>query len=370
MKTKTKNNEFIQKANIIHNNKYDYSNINYINNHTKIKIICKAHGEFYKDPSHHLRGQGCPECSHRKRLNTDSFIEKSKKIHNDFYDYSKTIYKNQDIKLKIICPTHGEFEQIPYHHLAGHKCKSCSINNERFYNAGDLFVKRANEKWNNFYDYSKIKYISARKKIIIICPLHGEFLQSPDTHLKHKCLECSIIENSDNQRGNTEDFIIQAKKIHGNLFNYNKVSYKGNKIKVEIICKEHGSFFQTPAGHLYGKGCSLCGNTSKKEKIIENILTDKNIKFIREKTFEGCKNINLLRFDFYLPKYNICIEYDGIQHFKSIEIWGGEKKLLENKFRDSIKSNFCKLNKIKLIRINYKENLVRKINALCFKILS
>lgn len=312
-----------------------------------------------------------------KKLTLNQFIIRANSVHDNFYDYSNAIYINQDTKIKVICPTHGEFEQRPDHHLKGHECKLCSTkknSNAIMQKMANLFIKKAIKKCGNIYDYSKVKYVSAKEKVIIICPIHGEFLQTPDSHLhNHKCIKCSITENADNQRKTTDEFIKDAKLIHGNLYDYTKVNYKGNKVKVEICCKEHGYFTQIPHNHLYGKGCNLCGNISTKERVIANILTDKNIQFIREKTFNGCINPETnykLRFDFYLPKYNTCIEYDGKQHFEPQPLWGGEKSLLTSKYRDSIKTDFCKLKNIKLIRINYKENLIRKLNNFCSKVIS
>jgi len=124
---------------------------------------------------------------------------------------------------------------------------------------------------------------------------------------------------------------------------------------------EHGYWMATPNDILDGCGCPLC-NSSKGELEVESILIEKNIFFIKNKTFTGCKHKSLLKFDFYLPKYNICIEYDGLQHFKPISFFGGNEQLKENKKRDKIKNKFCKNNGIFLIRIPYTEfNEIRYI---------
>jgi very-short-patch-repair endonuclease len=244
-------------------------------------------------------------------------------------------------------------------------CKKCSCkstaNKKRFKDSFELFFKKASEKWNFKYDYSKVIYENARKKVIIICPTHGEFLQSPDAHLKHECLKCSIENNANIQRHDTNKFIEKAMKIHGKTYDYSKVNYKGNKIKVEIICKKHGSFWQAPYNHLQNKGCLFCKNKSKGEEIIKNFLQENNIIFKRQKTFKDCINPETkkrLRFDFYLPKLTVCIEYDGQQHFHPIEFWGGEKALNENIKKDKIKNEYCKNNNIRLIRTNYEENII------------
>jgi hypothetical protein len=204
-----------------------------------------------------------------KKLTKKEFISRSNEIHNKFYDYPLIEYKNQNTKVIIICPEHGEFEQRPDHHLAGRGCKFCAQSNKKNDDTrkqhASNFIKRATKKWNGKYDYSKIDYTTARNKIIIICPEHGELLQSPDTHLKHECLKCSIKNHPNHQKRTTEEFIIKAKNIHGDRYDYSKVDYKGNRDKVEIICKEHGSWWQTPYNHLQNRGCRCCTNRSKGE---------------------------------------------------------------------------------------------------------
>ena len=112
---------FISKANKIHKNRYDYSKVNYINAKTKITIICREHGDFHQTPSNHLSNYNCQKCAKNFQLDTASFIEKAKSIHNDKYDYSKVNYINTDTQIIIICREHGEFTQIPDFHI-NRKC--------------------------------------------------------------------------------------------------------------------------------------------------------------------------------------------------------------------------------------------------------
>ena len=118
---------FIQRAQLIHGDKYDYSKVNYINNATKICIICKKHGEFYQYPYEHLRRKtGCTKCG-RRQLSQQQFIEKAKLIHGDKYDYSKVNYINSTTKIIITCKKHGDFIQLPVEHLKKHGCPKCSM---------------------------------------------------------------------------------------------------------------------------------------------------------------------------------------------------------------------------------------------------
>lgn len=128
--------EFIKQAREIHGDKYDYSKVEYVNNHTKICIICPEHGEFWQTPNNHiskLRHRGCHFCGGSDNLNINEFIEKSNKIHKNEYDYSKANYVNHMTKVCIICHKkdkygneHGEFWQTPNSHLRGSGCPKCN----------------------------------------------------------------------------------------------------------------------------------------------------------------------------------------------------------------------------------------------------
>ena len=186
---------FIQKAKEIHGDKYDYSKVEYINNHTKVCIICPEHGEFWQKPIHHTQGKGCPYCGGTKKLSTEEFIKRANEIHKEKYDYSKVEYKTTETKVCIICPEHGEFWQTPHAHLAGQNCPKCCGNIKL---STEEFIKRANEIHKEKYDYSKVDYLGADTKVCIICPEHGEFWQTPHNHISGKqgCPECNTSKNS------------------------------------------------------------------------------------------------------------------------------------------------------------------------------
>jgi uncharacterized protein YggL (DUF469 family) len=140
--------EFIEKAIEQHGNTYDYSKINYIDLNTKIIIICKKHGEFQQKPSKHILGQGCKQCgdettSNKLRSTTDEFIEKANIIHNSKYDYSKTQYLRNNIKITIICPIHGPYLQTPSDHLSGYGCNKCSYR-----------ISAPSKEWLNIIHYT------------------------------------------------------------------------------------------------------------------------------------------------------------------------------------------------------------------------
>jgi hypothetical protein len=158
------------------------------------------------------------------------------------------------------------------------------------------------------------------------------------------------------KKKNTKSFIEDCITKRGDKYNYSLVSYINSKTKVDIICLEHGNFKQMPHSHLSGVGCPKC-QESKGEREIRKILEFNNLEYISQHSFKDCFYKNELRFDFYLPKLNICIEYDGEQHFRPVDFYGGEENFKIQKSRDLIKSNYCNLNNIKLIRISYKDDI-------------
>ena len=351
--------EFIEKANKIHNNKYNYNLVDYKNNKTKVKIICTYHGIFETRPDRHLRLSGCPKCANNILYTKEEFIEKSNKIHNNKYNYNKVNYKTALIKVKIICPEHGIFEQRPTNHLRGEGCIKCARN---YQYTNDEFIKKANKIHNNTYDYSLTNYNKGGNKIKIICKEHGVFEQKANSHLQgFKCPTCY----NEKRTYTTEKFIELAKLKHGNFYDYSLVEYIHSSKKVKIICPMHGEFHQTACSHIRGVGCLDC-NSSKGEKEIRLYLENNNINFNTQHIFVNCKNERYLPFDFYLPDINTCIEYDGLQHFKPIEYFGGETTLKRIKLTDKIKTDFCKNNNIELLRIRYNENILNKLQSFLY----
>lgn len=176
--------KIIEKSIEIHGDKYDYSKVDYSNCDKHVIITCKIHGDFEQTPYSHINGQGCILCSGKYKSNTNEFIEKSKKIHGDKYDYSKVEYTNSHKKVCIVCKTHGIFIQSPTKHLDGDGCNICgyeSISNKKRLTQEEIierFIKIHGDK----YDYSKVNYNFTHEKVIIICKIHGEFLQVPSSH--------------------------------------------------------------------------------------------------------------------------------------------------------------------------------------------
>ena len=296
-----------------------------------------------------------------KFLTTEKFINKARLVHGNKYNYSLVKYKDPKSKIKILCKEHGMFEQIPYSHLKGHGCCKCGnilTSAKNNYNTNEFILK--SKLTHNNIDYSLVEFINSRLKVKLICTIngHGWFEQTPDNHInKNKgCPKCAIELRANKKRKTNKEFIKKSNFKHDNKYNYSQVNYINNSTKVKIICPTHGIFIQTPNNHLFGQGCPSC-NDSKGGLEIKKILNKNNIIFIKEYKFKDCKNKKPLPFDFYLPDYNICIEFNGRQHYEPVKIFGGVKQLVTQQKNDKIKVDYCNKNNIKLVVIKHSENI-------------
>jgi hypothetical protein len=299
--------EFLHRARQLYGDKYDYSKVQYVNTSTKVCIICPEHGEFWMTPNNFFTGHKCPACSGRQRITKEIFISRSKKIHENRYDYSKVIYKGLNKPVTIICPQHGAFLQKPSVHLNGSGCQSCfatpKLNTEEF-------IRKAIEVYGNKYDYSKVVYKGNKIKVCIICPEHGEWWVTPNNHIRgSRCPGCY-----GTPKHTAEYFITKAREVHGSKYDYSKVEYDGLKPTVCIICPEHGEFWQSPAVHLKGHGCTECSGTKlitkeifiqRSTEIHEGKYDYSKVKFasVREKVCIICPEhgqfIQLARYHMY-----------------------------------------------------------------------
>ena len=233
-------------------------------------------------------------------------------------------------------------------------------------------MKEARALHGDKYDYSKVVYIDCYTPVEIICPIHGSFWQRPVEHLDKKrpcgCPYCSF------NRKTYKEFIDLANELHNFKYQYN-LEYTDEKFiytdqKIEIICPIHGSFFQRAYNHIYTdertkvpNGCPKCKTHSLTEIKIEEFLNSLKIKFSIQKAFNGCIYKNPLKFDFYLPDYNLCIEYQGEQHYKSVQYWGGEEAFKKVQIRDQIKKDYCLENEIFLLEVPYDLGSIENIKS-------
>ena len=285
-----------------------------------------------------------------KKFTNEEYV----KIFNESYPTLELLseYNGDKKYITVRCKIHDYiFNTKPNWLKHGQGCQKCY--NDRRGNSSrrttESFIENAIKIHGDKYDYSKVNYVNASTKVCIICPIHGEFWQTPDKHLslKQGCPKCGHILNGIKKRLGVNEFVRRAKKVHGDKYDYSKVEYINCATKVCIICPQHGEFWQTPYCHLKGHGCPTC-NESHLEKEMKNILLENNIEFEQQKKFEWLGRQTL---DFYLPKYNIAIECQGEQHFKVVEHFGGEKEFQKLLRRDKIKKQKCDTNNLKLFYV-------------------
>lgn len=290
------NEQYILDSIAVHGTSFDYSYTKYIKSSEKVTIKCNACGNiFEQNASDHLSGRGCPICAGVAKLTIKTFVEKSNIVHDYKFNYDKVHnFKNNKEKVIIICPQHGEFIQVVNNHMRGYGCKSCRTD---------------------------LNTIILKKDINL--------------------------------------FKEEANKVHNFLYDYSKVEYKQSHINIEIICKVHGSFFQTPSNHLKGYGCKMCShnkiysNSPLEELVIKDYLINNNIIFEEQKIFNNCKYKSHLKFDFYILSHNMCIEYNGEQHYRPFRFEKDSKTFKIRKIRDDIKIEYCNKNNINLLIIPY-----------------
>ncbi len=291
-----------------------------------------------------------------KKLTQEEIIIRFDKLHNSKYTYDNVVYVTTKLPVIITCKVHGNFTQVVSDHLSGCGCPNCDPTLKL---STEEFIYRSNILHNNLYSYEFTKYgLNNYDKVIITCRKHGNFEQTPFAHLKKQgCPKCFGTIKKTNAV-----FIEDAIRVHGTKFDYSKVEYISNKKKVDIICNIHGIFSQRASVHLDGFGCKQCKSSSRGEKMISDYLIKNNIKYVSEKRFDDCRNTIPLPFDFWLPDHNICIEYDGIQHFQAVDWFGGEERYQYTKQNDSIKTQYCLDNNIKLIRVTKDDNVKKLID--------
>lgn len=347
--------DFIEKARLVHGDRYCYDEVEYVKTSKPVVIICPKHGKFEQTPNMHLQGNGCPKCFNERRgettrMTTEEFVKRAKEIHGDKYDYSKSNYRGIMKKVIIICPEHGEFEQTPNDHLNNKRnCPKCV--HRSYKKTTEEFIQEAKNIHGDKYDYSKSAYSDKDKKIIIICSEHGEFKQSPHSHLQGSgCPKCANRLNGLKKRLTNEEFISKAKRVHGDKYDYSKAEYKTTDTPVCIICPEHGEFWQPPHNHIGQKqGCPKCSK-SHMEKEISLFLDENNVRYEEQKKFSWLKYKRLLTLDFYLPDFDIAIECQGEQHFNKMRYINETDehfKMIQE--RDKTKKELCEKHGIKIL---------------------
>lgn len=355
---------YIEQFKNIHGDKYDYSlNTEY---NKKIKIICPIHGLFEQRITTHLKS-GCKKCSNTKIMTPEEFKKQANIIHKYRYDYSfvTNIHRYTQI-LKINCPIHGEFKQMLSSHLRGNGCKKCQHESMKI--EINTIIERCLEKHKDKnIDFNKtIVGIQLNKPIKFYCREHGFFESLIHNFLSsnNPCPECSI---ESDRKASFNSFVDRANKRFHNRYKYIENSYRGMNYYMLIECSKHGIFEQLPCVHLRSTGCSACIG-SLGELSIYNYFQKHNIEFNYQYSFSDCRGRKApLIFDFYLKKYNLCIEFDGEQHNVAKRMFGGEEGLKRIQEYDSIKNKYCLEKGIDLLRISFKDynNIDNILSYIC-----
>lgn len=259
-----------------------------------------------------------------------------------------TEYTRSRDKIKIECPKGHKIERRFDHFKRDHSCPKCVGNAKYTYEEVQEYIL------NIGYELLSTEYINSRTCLKIKCS-HGHIFQMRFHDLKNgqRCPKC-YHERLSKEMTYTWEFV--REKIENEegykLLSKEYRSAKNDKLKIQ--CPKNHEFEMCFGNWQQGQRCSKC-KTSKGEKRIEEFLINNDIEYIREYKFADCKYKRCLPFDFYLPQYNCCIEFDGSQHSNAVEHFGGKKRLEDTIIKDGIRDQYCENNGIKLIRIDYSE---------------
>ena len=245
-----------------------------------------------------------------KKLTTEQFIEKAKKIHGLKYEYSKSIYINKRTKIEIICSNHGSFWQLPLNHLNyTHNCPHC-LKINKINELSDI-LNRFKKKHGSKFDYSEVNYKGMNANIKIKCVKHNLFFfQTPNSHCKgSECPLCRYEKSSASKLNDIDDVLSRFKKIYDNRYDYSEFNYTHFQKQSVIKCKIHGAFLKSALSHLNGSECPKCtNNVSKPEIEVQDF-----IKSLGFKIQVNVRNvINPLELDIYIPEKQIAIEFNGL----------------------------------------------------------
>lgn len=317
----------------------------YINSYTKILHKCKIHNyEWYVTPNRVLSGVNCPVCS-GKVITHEEYVKRVAKINSNIDVVG--IYVDSKTKILHKCRIDGyEWYARPNNILMGNSCPMCYGHIKKTHAEYIDLVAEINPNIEVIG-----KYIDYDTRILHKCKIDGyEWFATPNRILHGTgCPKCAKKIRTHN------DYINDVSIINPNI----EILEKYQKWDTPILhrCKKCGyEWYAKPNKILNGTGCPVC-KESHGERSVSKWLNAHNISYLRQKTFNNCKDKRVLPFDFYLPAYDICIEYQGIQHYEPIEYFGGQKTFESQMLRDSIKREYCQNNNILLFEIPYYSDL-------------
>lgn len=338
----------------------------YINADTKILHRCKIDGyEWSVKPSHILSGIGCPKCVGLARRTHDDYIKELLLKNPNIEVVGK--YKNANTKIMHHCLIHDVYwNTTPTRALNGEGCSMCKSDKIKD------FHRKSHEEY--VFDVSIINenievigtYINSNTPILHRCKIHDVIWKTTPSNIMCGvgCCKCFKEKVQAKLCKTHKQYVEDLEKTNLDIVVVDK--YINSKTSILHKCKICGcEWYATPSHILSGRGCPQCQESSG-ERRIRLWLDENNIGYEYQKVFKDCKNILPLPFDFYLPEYNLCIEYDGRQHFEPIEYFGGEGSFKRRVEHDNIKTNYCTDNRILLLRIPYFKNVEEELNKFLF----
>lgn len=330
---------------------------------TKVEFICQNpdvdHPNYMQTLGDHAQNRGCQKCgnlrSRNKRIRTEySFIDevvpswKDKVINGECTSHTKVEFMCLKDK------SHPNYMQTLTNHEFGCGCPLCWEENR-----AKTFARKDYPFMNEIVPEWQVKIRNGEcnneTKVELICQNkqkhHPNYFQSLNAHLSQEqgCPICAEEQRKITRRKKYYPFMNEITLEYRQKIRSGQINCRD---KVEFICKKHGNYFQSLNDHSNGCGCPVCSE-SKGEITIRNYLEDNNITYVPQKTFAECKFDKLLRFDFFVPKNNLVIEYQGEQHYEPVVIFGGEQSFKLQKKKDKLKREFCEARGIKLVEIPY-----------------
>jgi hypothetical protein len=365
----------------VHGDKYDYSITEGVQNKLgKIKYICPIHGVREQMFHNHLQGKECSECAKKKcgayhRFTNENFFEKAKKKHNlEDYDWTNFDVDNRDEKgrVEFCCKKHGKYLDWPSNFIKGYGCHVCYGKSK-----DDDDVREELSRLHPELDFSKTKYSEHDEKyrIRVMCPKHGEQLINYYNLINGQgCYYCGRETIAFKNTITNEELIRRGKEIFGEEYTYEHLDMynRDENGKITITCPKHGDFKILPTNFFRGVGCPVCAESSL-EGEMRRFLEDNNVEFVPYKKFDWLGKQHL---DFYLPEYNVAIECQGGQHFKPVDVFGGDDGFAKTVALDMKKKKLCKENGVKIFyyaneRYNFpykvfmkKERLLEEVKRL------
>jgi len=314
-----------------------------------------------------------------RKLTTEQFINQANIKHGFRYGYDNTIYTGIKNHVIITCPTHGNFKQRADCHRHGKGCQKCAdqsrITSQQI--TLEEFLAKATKSHGDKFNYDKVNYINCKTLVTIVCSIHGEFKQLPLNHVYgYGCEQCGRESVGKSNRLDSHTFIERCSEIHNNKYIYDRVDYTTSNSKILIGCPDHGYFEQLAGNHISGKGCLKCGrNNNLSEDAVETYINS-HLRFLGSYS----KNIStplLLEnaeskfasqhFDYWFDENLVAIEYQGGQHYRPIEMFGGQLGYERQQYLDNRKRKLCRDNNIILVEIPFnKFDKDTKVDAASF----